>query len=379
MKVLIVQAGVPYTRSEDTQNNNNFSHEMTLTKGILKLNSSKYINSTQTRDAIAAQEGIDVHYYYYTHRKSIFNLIKGTLAIRKIVKENKVAIVNLYWGGLSSLLASLFCPAVFVVTLLGSDLHGSYNRNGSKTLFGKVLSFFSQLTCYYADGVIVMSEKMKNKVWKKNRHKVEVIPEGVDLTKFFLIEKQSAREHLHWPLTDPIVLFFNNTSFVKNFPLAEAVFALVKVKIPTAKLMVVNNIPHRQTVWYYNAADALLLTSLHEGSNNSIKESLACGLPVVTTDSGDAVDRLKNVTPSFVSPDWSKERLAEKLVEILNGDNGKSNGPDVVTEVELTVCAAATIAYYRRLANDDTFSSESGSKSRPIMKGEKLYRKSELC
>ena len=347
MKILIVQAGVPYTQS--LENTENYSLRPTLTKGLLNLNDYKFINNTQTREAIA-NNGADVTCYYYTHRKSIINLIRGSLAIRSIVKKNNIDIVNMYWGGLSTLLGALFCPTVFVVSLLGSDLYGSYTPAGRKTLFGKFLSFFSQLTCRYADGVIVMSEKMKQKIWKTNRHKVKVIPEGVDLSRFFIIEKEMAREYLQWKAGYPVILFFNNLSHVKNYSLAKQVFRLVKNKLPEAQLKVINNVQHHQTIWYYNAADVLLLTSLHEGSNNSIKESLACNLPVVSVDAGDARERLRNVKPSFVSDSYDAEILAEKLVEILVLKQ-RSNGQEVAQEVELNNSAMSVIRYYQELCH----------------------------
>jgi len=350
MKVLIVQAGVPYTQSlEQTEN---YSLRPTLTKGMMNLNDSKFINNTQTRESIS-NNGVDVTYYYYTHRKSITNLIKGTLAIRRIVKQENIELVNIYWGGLSTLLASIFCPCIFVVSLLGSDLYGSYTTKGSKTLFGKLLSFFSQLTCSYANGVIVMSEKMKEKIWQRNRHKVKVIPEGVDLSKFFLIEKSMAREYLQWNHQKPVILFFNNRSMVKNYGLAVSVYELVKQQIPDVQLRVVSNIQHHQTIWYYNAADVLLLTSLHEGSNNSIKEAMACNLPVVSVDAGDANERLKKVAPSFVSKTYDAATLAEKMVEILNAGQ-RSNGQETIKEVELNTVALSIIMYYRELTKNSS-------------------------
>jgi teichuronic acid biosynthesis glycosyltransferase TuaC len=47
-----------------------------------------------------------------------------------------------------------------------------------------------------------------------------------------------------------------------------------------------------------NASDALLLTSLHEGSPNVVKEALAVNLPVVSTNVGDVPDRIRGIPGS---------------------------------------------------------------------------------
>ena len=52
---------------------------------------------------------------------------------------------------------------------------------------------------------------------------------------------------------------------------------------------------------YINASDLHLLTSDFEGSPNSIKECMACNIPVVSTPVGNVSDMLSDVEGSFVA------------------------------------------------------------------------------
>src|SRR5215470_17233514 len=53
------------------------------------------------------------------------------------------------------------------------------------------------------------------------------------------------------------------------------------------ELVTIFSVEKREMPWYYGAADAIILRSDWEGSPTSVKEALACNLPVGATDVGD--------------------------------------------------------------------------------------------
>ena len=80
-----------------------------------------------------------------------------------------------------------------------------------------------------------------------------------------------------------------------------------------------------------NAADALLVTSAHEGGPLVIREALACNLAVVSVDVGDARARLAKVHGCVVCPDADPKKIATALVQILRTPS-RVDGQDALND-----------------------------------------------
>ena len=82
-------------------------------------------------------------------------------------------------------------------------------------------------------------------------------------------------------------------------------------RLPGVALEVLSSVPFAEMPFAYASADALLLTSLDEGSPNCVKEALACGVPVVAVDAGDARElhrRLRTARCAAADPERSRPR-----------------------------------------------------------------------
>ena len=143
------------------------------------------------------------------------------------------------------------------------------------------------------------------------------VPSAIDLEQFPPMTQEEARHRLGWPKSAPTVLFVGRLAAIKNLPLLFDAFAGLLEHIPQAILRIVGAgesdqmlralaerrqlpvrfegvvSPHKVAV-YYAAADVLVLTSREEGSPTVIKEALAAGIPVVSTDVGDVAELLKS-------------------------------------------------------------------------------------
>ena len=68
---------------------------------------------------------------------------------------------------------------------------------------------------------------------------------------------------------------------------------------------------------YYNASDVILSTSLWEGSPNAIKETMACNIPIVSTDVGDVKD-LFGTTEGCYLTSFDLSDVSDKLSKAIN-------------------------------------------------------------
>lgn len=154
-----------------------------------------------------------------------------------------------------------------------------------------------------------------------------VVPFGVDTDRFRPIDRETARERVGWPADDRIVLFpYRTDRSVKNFALAKDVAARVDGPVD---LRTLSGVAHEEMPYYYNASDAVLVTSRYESGPMVVKEAAACNVPVVSTDVGFARDVLSGVENSAVCADVAE--LAAELEAILAA-GGRSNAREVVHE-----------------------------------------------
>lgn len=204
-----------------------------------------------------------------------------------------------------------------VMSLWGSDLFKTFGP-------------LSRLCARFADAVIVMSQEMADAVGTD----CHVIPHGVDLSLFRPLPRRAARASLGWRQDARHVLFpYAQVREEKNYPRARRVTERAGAAIDgDVELQTIHGVPHDRMPAYHNAADALLLTSHHEGSPNSVKEAMACNVPVVSTDVGDVRERLDGVEPSVVGT--TDDELVAGLVRVLR-QGGRSNGREHAREVSL--------------------------------------------
>lgn len=235
--------------------------------------------------------------------------------------------------GYSGVLARLQMRYPVVVTFHGSDLNNPWEG-----IVGRLVS-------HLVREVIVMSAAMKGASGRPDAH---VIPFGIDGQCFHPYPKALARQELGMSEQGKRVLFpWNPARPEKRFALAQAAIEIARREYPDLVLMPVWDRPREVIARNMQACDALLLTSTAEGSPVAVRESLACGLPVVSVDVGDVRELITGV-PGCAICAPNPEEIAERLVAALRrptvggeGPQTRGYGTEVAAEQVLQVYQAA--------------------------------------
>ncbi|ELM1648226.1 glycosyltransferase, partial [Escherichia coli] len=80
-------------------------------------------------------------------------------------------------------------------------------------------------------------------------------------------------------------------------------------------------IPHDEMVNYYSQIDVYVCPSKIEGTPNPVLESMACGVPVISTDVGVVNDAFGDMQKEWILPVRSKDVLIDKLRDFYNRRN----------------------------------------------------------
>ncbi len=246
--------------------------------------------------------GVNIE-YYLLNGKGFIGYLKSITPLRKHLKNNKYDIIHAHFS-LTCFVAAIAGANPLVASLMGWNI---------KLLKYKIpIYLFNK---FYFNACIVKSKKMADSLGLKELY---IIPNGINLDRFYPMNKDTALSFLKWDSNSKHILFAADPKRpIKNLSLAKAAFDILCKKYTNLKFHWLENIPNENMVYLYNASDVVLLTSKAEGSPNVIKEAMACNAKIVSTDVGDVSELFENTTGNFIAKD-NAEDIASKIQLALN-------------------------------------------------------------
>ena len=247
--------------------------------------------------------------------------LKNLSALRGLIKSEKPDIVHAHYStcGYLASMAAFGLKTKVVVSLLGSFPEKNRRYKLIKYCVRRVW-----------DATIVKSERTRSQLDLD----LPVIPNGVNLDRFVILPQEEARRKVGFDEGRKYIIFVSNPARgEKNYSLAQEAVKLLDDS--NVELVPVYDRTHDEVVEYMCAADALIMTSLSEGSPNVIKEAMACNCPLVVTDVGDVRWVTEGVEGTYVADTYQPEEIATLLKKALVRDR-RTEGRNRIIQLGLT-------------------------------------------
>lgn len=247
----------------------------------------------------------------------IVNYMKWVPRLRKAIKEIKPDVVHAHFGltGLMAGLAAIGTGVPVVVTYHGCDINDTKLRPFSRMAMRLAAwnLFVSKRQMVNAYGSEARAAKAK---------KACIVPCGIKISQFDEKYVDEAWYESQFGKGDKVLFAGSFESYVKNPKLAIEAIARVnseefRVNSGSVELIELKGYTREQVVTLMYKCKALLLTSIREGSPQVVKEAMACGCPVVSTDVGDVKERLHDLDGCYVVPIDDRLKMIDELSKAL--------------------------------------------------------------
>lgn len=271
-----------------------------------------------------------------------FMLFFGTLALLRVVREEKIDVINVHWilpNGLMALIVSKLTGVPFIITLPGTDAYLAHRY----PIFGLV----ARMIAKSSSGVT------SNSSWHLNRildlgvstKPTQIIPYPVDVSEFKPIKVSKDSKNF-------IVQAMGRFVYKKGFGYLIRAISIVSKKYPQVKLVLggdgdlkeklmnlakklkISNkvifagiIKRNENLAFYNSADVFVAPSIVDKYGNVDGgpvvsfESMACGVPQIATGILGVSDVIKYGINGFVVPQKDTKAIALAITKLINSKN----------------------------------------------------------
>ena len=230
-----------------------------------------------------------------------------------------------------------------------------------------------------ADAIIINSESLRSEIQrylKVDERKLKLIYEAVDHDLFKPGDVGAARARVaSYGVTKPFILFVSSLWPYKNCDGLLRAWALARSELGdrqlaivgggrsqeyvaslhslagelgiTEEVVFVGGVPLEETVNFYRAADAFVYPSLNETFGLPILEAMACGCPVVTSDTSAMPETAGGA--AVLSDPKDPASIARAIVEAAGqpGDRLRDLGLKRASQFTWAATGAATLDVYR--------------------------------
>lgn len=255
--------------------------------------------------ALRELDGVEVEVFSFPHGAP--NYVRGAMALRRAHRDGSFDVIHAHFG-LTAWPALALRGAPHAVTLHGTDLRHPRSRRVTLAALRRL------------DLVGVVSASLARLVPPGTARRLAVLPCGVDLDRFRVINRAEARARLGLDAQRRYVLFpADPARAVKRVDLARDAVA------GEAELLTLGTVEPEEVPYWVNAADAVVVPSDDEGFGLAVLEALACDVSVLATPVGIHPVALDGVPGTLCAP-YERQPWRAALAAALTHPGGRIAG-----------------------------------------------------
>jgi len=293
------------------------------------------------------QAGVRVYYPRFLSVPGLFKNYDGFLMalgswflLRKLKKQQQFNLIDAHFAypdGYAATLLGKWFKVPVTVTLRGTEVPLS-KLPARRHYMMKALE--------NATKVFSVSNSLKDLVigLGANKEKIEVVGNGIDIDKFYPMDKNVVRKALDIPQSAKVMVSVGGLVDRKGFHRVIDVIPKLVIKFPDLIFLIVGGdspeggirnkleqqvqqlnlkkhvrflgaLPTEELKKPLSAADIFVLATENEGWANVFLEAMACGLPVITTDVGGNQEVVNSDKLGVIVPFGDSEALEAGLVK----------------------------------------------------------------
>lgn len=282
------------------------------------------------------QLGIRTDLFFINGRENgYWAYIRGVWELRKKLSRERFDLLHCHhaYSAVIAILAGFFRKKRIVVSYQNDP-----EREGGKLL-------------YILLKRIVKTIILKNSTYDDKSNKVIAIPNGVNTDFFRNYGMKYSKEKLKLRSDKRYVLFMDSYKLrtQKRIDKFDCVIKELNsiAGFEDIQPLILTNTERSLVPLYISSCHLHLVTSDFEGSPNSVKECIACDVPVVSTNVGDVSFLLDDIAGSFIAETMNVSELVQLSMKALNQRGYKSRSFIRLKQLDRMDIAARISATYK--------------------------------
>lgn len=265
--------------------------------------------------------------HYQTNRDLLTYSWKAFRLCRKLIRSDSYHLCHAFFGIPCGFIAQRL-KVPYVVSLRGSDVpfYNKRFRVADKLLFRRL----SVRIWRDAEAVVANSNGLRSLALRSSPHQpISVIPNGVDVDEFkpepseqitpgvniLCVSRLIARKRID-TLLEALALIRDasvSLTLVGTGNEETRLRKMVEQLNLASRVQFKGSVCHEKIVQEYQQGSLFVLPSENEGMSNTILEAMACGLPILMSNTGGAEELIRDGTNGFVLQSDSPTEIAERI------------------------------------------------------------------